>query len=81
MRNLILHRRVIVLMLATVLLVFGIQDIGYSQFPVLEEGTSTIGPKLSVDQIYDKTIRSLVWNVHTSYPQLTNLRADLRIRR
>ena len=55
MKNSIFYKKMIVLNLATVLLVFCIQGIGFSQL--------SAPPSLSVDQIYDKTIRSLVWIV------------------
>ena len=59
MRNSILYRKLIVLTLATVLLAFGIQDIGYSQNSTKFNFTTT--PELSVDQIYEKAIRSVIW--------------------
>ena len=67
MRNSILYRKPIGAILAVALLAFSMQSISYSQFPRLSSGrTSTGGPKLSVDQLYDKTIRSLVWIVSES---------------
>ena len=65
MRNLILYRKVVVLTLTIVLSVLGIQSIGYSQDIDLSEIISENVPpsELSVDQIYNKTLRSLVWVV------------------
>lgn len=63
MKNPIAYRKVIVSILAIVLLALGIQGIGYSQFPSKVQLITTVGPELSVDQIYAKTIRSLVWIV------------------
>ena len=59
MKNLILFRKVIVLILAIVLLTFSIQGIGYSQNSTEFNFTTT--PELSVDQIYEKAIRSVIW--------------------
>ena len=59
MRNSILYRKLIVLTLATVLLAFGIQHIGYSQNSTQFNFTTT--PELSVDQIYEKAIQSVIW--------------------
>ncbi|RKU16678.1 hypothetical protein C6501_05330 [Candidatus Poribacteria bacterium] len=68
MRNLILYRKIFVLTLVIVLSVFGISDIGYSQFEknTTEDNSAqfdiiTTIPELSVDQIYEKAIRSVVW--------------------
>lgn len=65
MRKSVVHQKRIVLILATILLLFSIQDMSYSQQVYIEgiDLSEVIGiePRLSVDQIYDKTIRSLVW--------------------
>ena len=69
MKNLIVHQKLITLILASILLISGVQSTGYSQVITptiidpqeITELDST--PELSVDQIYDKTIRSLIWVV------------------
>lgn len=70
MKSSILYRKVIMLTLAVVLLTFSIQGISYSQVPVenIHEGEVPDIPveieiveSLSVNQIYDKAIRSVVW--------------------
>lgn len=65
MKNPILHNRFIVLTLAIVLLTLSAQGIGYSQdvFRVPYVETPLEPRRLSVDEIYDKTIQSLVWIV------------------
>lgn len=57
MNNLDVYRKGFVLSLATVLLVFGLRGVSYSQTD------STIGPELSVNHIDDKVIRSVTWIV------------------
>ena len=57
MKNSIAYRKGIVLILATVCWVFGLQGVGYSQDDL---GTDT---ELSVNYIYDKVIRSVTWIV------------------
>ena len=59
MRSSMVSQPRLVLILATVLLLFSLQGICYSQ--TFFKGT--YGSELSVDEIYDKTIRSLVWIV------------------
>ena len=65
MRNLSLYRKIFVLTLAIVLLTLSAQSIGYSQdvFRVPHVETPLEPRRLSVDEIYDKTIQSLVWIV------------------
>ena len=62
-----MYRRIFVLTLAIVLLALSIQSIGYSQrtfrIPTEDVETPLEPRKLSVDEIYDKTIQSLVWIV------------------
>ncbi len=64
MEKSILYRKVIVLTSVIVLLGSGCQSTGYSQdidFSDIEVEVRTIPrPELSVDEIYNKTIRSLV---------------------
>lgn len=86
MRNLSLYPKVIVSVLAVVLLVFGIQSIGCSQVTVAQipEGDVFEIPKvakfgLSVNQIYDKAIRSVVWIV-TKSGQATGVLIDTELR-
>lgn len=55
MSNLTVYRKGFVLSLATVLLAFGMQGIGYSQ------ADSTIDSELSVNRLYDEVIPSVVW--------------------
>ena len=68
MRNLIMCRKVIVLILSIVLLACSIQSTSYSQLQVNTTDDDftgfdviTAAPELSVDQIYEKAIRSVVW--------------------
>ena len=66
MKNLIVNQELITLILASILLISGVQSPGYSQdidFSEIFDIESASAPELSVDQIYDKTIRSLVWVV------------------
>ncbi len=58
MKNLILFQKVIVFTL-TIVLMCGIQGIGYSQNSTEFNFTTT--PELSVDQIYEKAIPSVIW--------------------
>ena len=55
MKNSIAYRKGIVLMLATVCWVFGLQGIGYSQVDMTTVQIS------SGEQIYAKAIRSVMW--------------------
>lgn len=64
MRNSFLYRKIIVLTLAIMLLIFGIQGIGYSQETEWTIGNylNTLSPQeLSSDQIVDKVLRSVMW--------------------
>ena len=86
MRNLILCREVIVLVLVVVLLVFGIQSIGYSEVTdtqIFKDVPIVITPRvqeLSVDQIYDKAIRSVVWIVAPDSSQASGVLIDKELR-
>ena len=60
MRNLISCRKVIVLVVAVVSVVCGLQSVGYSQIEL------TVDTELTVDRIYNKAIRSVVWIVTNS---------------
>lgn len=63
MKNLIVYQKLITLILASILLISGVQS-GYSQDIDLSEIIELDPtPELSVNQIYDKTIRSLIWVV------------------
>lgn len=64
MKNLIVHQKLITLILASILFISGVQSPGYSQdLDISEIIELDTAPELSVDQIYDKTIRSLIWVV------------------
>ncbi len=71
MKKSILYRKVIVLTSVIVLLCSGCQSTGYSQdidFSDIEVEVRTIPrPELSVDEIYNKTIRSLVWVISDKF--------------
>lgn len=60
MRNLILYRKIFVLVLVNVLLVCGVPGICYSQEVPVDAHLSTT-KALSEDQIYAKAIRSVMW--------------------
>ena len=61
MSNSILYRKLIVLTLAIALLL-NVQSVGYSQDIDLSEIIEIeTAPELSVDQIYEKAIRSVIW--------------------
>ena len=56
------YQKRIVLIIATALLLFGVQALSYSQEHLPPGRSVTFNPKeLSVDEIYDKTIHSLLW--------------------
>ena len=59
MRKSMVNLKHIVLIIATALLVFGVQSINYSQMEIEFDLLREL--ELSSDEIYDKTIRSLVW--------------------
>lgn len=64
MRNSVLHRKLIVLTLATVSFAFSIQGIGYGQETdwTVEDCLNALSPQeLSSDQIVDKVLRSVMW--------------------
>lgn len=63
MKNLSLYRKVFVLTLAIVFGSLSVQSIGYSQDTEPSFIQTVPSPGLSVDEIYDKTIKSLVWIV------------------
>lgn len=69
MKKMSLYRKVTILTIVTVLSMFCLQSISFSQFPSArqrETFSTSINPKLSVDQVYNKTINSLVWIVSKS---------------
>ncbi len=63
MKNLSLYIKVFVLTLAIVFGSLSVQSIGYSQDTEPFFIQTVPSPELSVDEIYDKTIKSLVWIV------------------
>lgn len=89
MKSSILYRKVIMLTLAVVLLTFSIQDISYGQIPVEDIYESEvldipveveIVRNLSVNQIYDKAIRSVVWIVAPNSSQASGVLLDKELR-
>ena len=74
MSNMTVYRKGFVLSLAIVLLTFGLQGVGYCQ------ADSTADPELSVNHIYDKVIRSVVWIItNNSQGSGVLIDRDLRI--
>ena len=63
MKTLILYRKLTVLLIVMILLAFGFQNISYSQvsFKLPLQQDTRISQELTVDEIYDKTIQSVVW--------------------
>lgn len=83
MRNSVLCRRMIVLTLSSILIAFIFQSVGYSQFinpDRLESNVVVIEPELSVNQIYDKAIRSVVWIVTPDGGQGSGVLIDKELR-
>ena len=72
--------------LIVALLVFGIQGISYSQqFKTSEESewrlwTLDVPPELTIDEIYDKTVRSVVWISTTTGRQGSGVLIDEKLR-
>ena len=73
MRNTIIYQKLVVLILAIVSVVCGLQSIGYSQTDF------TADSELSVDRIYNKAIRSVVWIV-TKSGQASGVLIDTELR-
>lgn len=73
MRNLIV--KVIVSILATILLVCGVQSTGYGQKNLVDAGIST-AQILREDQIYDKAIRSVMWIITLDGRQASGVLVD-----
>lgn len=73
MRNAITYQKLIVLILSIVLMVYGSQSIGHGQ------ADFTADSELSVDRIYNKAIRSVVWIV-TKNGQASGVLIDTELR-
>ena len=87
MKNSIVSRKVIASILATVLLAFGIQGIGYCQVEVDTTDIDitgldivTVDPELSVNQIYHKAIRSVVWILTPDGGEASGVLIDAELR-
>ena len=89
MKNSVLYKKVIVLTLPTVLLMLSIHCLGYSQSslePIIKtEGPGIpieieVAPNLSVNQIYEKAIRSVIWIVTLDGSQASGVLIDKELR-
>lgn len=83
MGNSILYRKVIVLTLATTLLMFSLQSVSYGQDIVIKRrGVDVLlgEQELSVNQIYDKAIRSVIWIVTPDSGQGSGVLIDKELR-
>ena len=64
MKTLILYRKRTVLLILMILLAFSFQNISYSQVSFElppQQDTTGVSQELTVDELYDKTIQSVVW--------------------
>ena len=75
MINSILYRKLIVVTLATVLLICGVQGICYSQ-KVPVDADLSVAKVLSEDQIYAKAIRSVMWIITSDGGQASGVLID-----
>lgn len=64
MKTLILYRKRTVLLIVMILLAFSFQNISYSQVSFElppKQDTTGVSQELTVDELYDKTIQSVIW--------------------
>lgn len=64
MKTLILYRKRTVLLIVMILLAFSFQNISYSQVSFKlppKQDTTGVSQELTVDELYDKTIQSVIW--------------------